>query len=94
MPIPGKVKCVDFTTDEIRRVHTIISGNVRRLRKEKGISQESLAELVGVSKPYIYRCENMVYQYIGTKYTHFSTSLLYKISKLLGCKMEDFFVGL
>lgn len=83
-----------FDTEEIRSMYAIIAANVERLRKEKGYSQERLAMAIGVSRPYIYRCERAVKQYLGAKYTHYSVELLYKISVVLGCDINEFFIGL
>ncbi|HZN32445.1 MAG TPA: helix-turn-helix transcriptional regulator [Pirellulaceae bacterium] len=36
----------------------VIGGNVERLRKAKGMSQEELAEAVGISRVFLNRIEN------------------------------------
>ncbi len=58
-----------------------IGENVRRIRIERGMTQERLAELVNVSHPTICRLEK------GVKIP--SVMLCYSISQVLGCSIAD-----
>ena len=58
-----------------------IGENVRRIRIEKGMTQEELAEKVNVSHPTICRLET------GVKIP--SVMLCFEISKVLGCSISD-----
>ena len=40
------------------KYYKIISDNIKKLRKETGLSQERFAEIVGCSREYISRLEN------------------------------------
>lgn len=57
--------------------------DIRRIRKEKGISQEELAKKSGVSRPTISNLENNP-DAITT------TDTLQKIAVALGVKVSDF----
>ena len=58
-----------------------IGENVRRIRIEKEMTQEELAEKVNVSHPTICRLET------GVKIP--SVMLCFEISKVLGCSIGD-----
>ncbi len=71
------------------RIHDIVSANVKRVRKEKNISQLDLGESIGLSgNAYIARAENRV------KGHHFNVEHLVKISKVLEVEIGEFFKGL
>ena len=42
-------------------VRAILADNLRRLRAERGISQEALADLAGIDRTYISSIERRVY---------------------------------
>lgn len=90
-PIRVNQELFTFSDEELYEMHARLAANIRTFREMSGYSQERLAKAVGVSSRYIYRCENMTTQYLGKKYTRPSISLLYKISKVLGCNFEEFF---
>ncbi len=56
--------------------------NVRMQRMSKGMSQDDLAEAVGVSKSMIYQVER------GTK--NLTIELANEIANVLECKINDF----
>ncbi len=71
------------------KIHDIVSGNVKRVRKEKNISQLDLGEDIGLSgNAYIARAENRV------KGHHFNVEHLIKIAKVLDVEIGEFFKGL
>lgn len=57
---------------------------IRELRKENKITQDDLAEAVGVTRQTIISLENGKY--------NASLQLAYKISKYFGMKIEDIFI--
>ena len=44
--------------EKFLKYYKIISDNIKKLRKETGLSQERFAEIVGCSREYINRLEN------------------------------------
>lgn len=56
---------------------------IQRIRKEKGLTQEKLAEKVGVSTTWI--------GYIETGYKRPNLKMIYKIANALGVKVKDIF---
>lgn len=74
-----------FTEDEILEFHNKISEKVKKLRKEKNLSQLDLAIGLGFkNSSYISHAENPK---ITTH--HFSLEHLYKISKVLDVEVSD-----
>ena len=63
--------------------YKIIANNIKRLRKNKKLSQEKFAESIDCSREYISRLEN--------NKEKISLSLLLKIAKIYGLTPESFF---
>ena len=57
--------------------------NLKKYRLEKGLTQENLAEKVGIHPTYVGKLE-------GGK-NNPSTKMLYKITRALGIKLSDLF---
>ena len=62
----------------------ILANRVKMLRMRKGVSQTRMAEEIGVSQTNLSNMES------GR--TAITIQNLFKIKKVLGCKMTDFFV--
>ena len=62
-----------------------VGENIRRIRQERGISQEKLARDAGISGPMLCQIER------GTKNP--SLQVAREIARQLGCRTEDFFDG-
>lgn len=62
-----------------------MTNKLAEIRNKKGITQEKLAQVVGVSRVHIGKIER------GQQ--HGSLKLLIKISQQLGCKLDDIFFG-
>lgn len=60
----------------------VVANNLRRIRRERGISQESLATDAGVNRTYISKLEK------GS--TWIGLGVLVKISKVLQAEPADF----
>ena len=56
---------------------------IRKIRRVKGITQEQLAEKVGVSTTWI--------GYIETGFRRPNLKMIYKIARALGVKVKDIF---
>jgi len=60
-----------------------VGGNIRRLREERGLSQEELAHQVGLYRTYIGHLENARYSP--------SAYILYRLAMVLKASISDFF---
>ena len=58
-----------------------VGGNIRKIREARRMTQQELADSVGVSKPMICRVER------GTK--NITVQLAVQISEVLGCELEE-----
>ncbi|MCH5167758.1 MAG: helix-turn-helix transcriptional regulator [Erysipelotrichales bacterium] len=70
--------------DEIY-VYYLISQNLKRIRKSKGITQEQLAEASTYSVGFIMNIESN--KYVQT----FSIGTLWQFAKVLDCDIREFF---
>lgn len=62
----------------------IIGENIRRLRKEKNITQEKICQEANISQPYLSRVERDLFTP--------SIKLLYRISKVLNVTIDELIV--
>ena len=69
--------------DDNKYIYVIVGKNIRRIRKEKGLTQVKLAELIGYDDRTISNIENDSYQ-------TFSLEFVYVISRKLNVPMEEF----
>lgn len=77
---------LEITNDEIVNLHKQIGINVKKYRKEKGITQLDLALALGYkSVSSIAKAESFIER------KHFNIEQLYKISKALGVEISKFF---
>ena len=77
---------LEFTDEEIQKFHRIISDNIKRIRKEKNITQLDLALTIGhKSMSTIGKIE------AGLENKHYNVEQLYKISKALEVDICEFF---
>ncbi len=70
--------------DDNKYIYVIVGKNIRRIRKEKGLTQVQLADLIQYNEGTIANIENSSYQ-------TFSLEFLYVISKKLDVPMVEFF---
>lgn len=82
----GKYNCGDYMTgmDE-NYVYYLVSRNLKRIRKEKGLTQEKLAELSNYSVGFIMNIESEKY------YQIFSLGTLWQFGKALNVDIREFF---
>ena len=79
---------LEFTDDEIKQFHHHISENIKRIRKEKNITQLDLALTIGhKSMSTIGKIE------AGLEDKHYNVEQLYKIAKALDVQICDFFTS-
>ena len=69
-----------------REICKIIGKNIQNIRKEKGYTQESFAELMGVSWSYISKIESGILNLSIGKILEIATYLKTDISNLLKIK--------
>lgn len=82
----GKYNCGNYMTgmDE-NYVYYLVSRNLKRIRKEKGLTQEKLAELSNYSVGFIMNIESEKY------YQTFSLGTLWQFGKALNVDIREFF---
>ena len=76
-----------FDKNNNKYIYVIVGKNIKRIRKEKGLTQVELADLIQYSEGTIANIENDSYQ-------TFSLEFLYILSKKLNVPIEEFFKGL
>src|SRR5574344_3029214 len=79
--IGGKMK---LAQEDNKYIHTIVGKNIKRIRKEKGLTQVQLADLIGYNEGTIANIENDSFQTCSLEF-------LYVISKALDIPMTEFF---
>ena len=76
----------EFSDEEIKNFHRVISNNIKKIRKKKNISQLDLALAIGhKSMSTIAKIE------AGLENKHYNVEQLYKIAKVLNVSICDFF---
>ena len=75
---------MEINSRDNKYIYVIVGKNIRRIRKEKGLTQVQLANLINYSTGTISNIENDTYQ-------TFSLEFLYLISKKLHISMDEFF---
>ena len=75
---------MEISKSDNKYIYVIVGKNVRRIRKEKKLTQVQLADLIQYNEGTISNIENSSYQ-------TFSLEFLYIISKKLNVPMEEFF---
>ena len=79
---------LEFTDEEIIKFHRLISDNVKKLRKDKHVTQLDLALTIGhKSMSTIGKIE------AGLEDKHYNVEQLYKIAKALDVQICDFFTS-
>lgn len=82
----GKYNCGDYMTGMDKNyVYYLVSRNLKRIRKEKGLTQEKLAELSNYSVGFIMNIESEKY------YQTFSLGTLWQFGKALNVDIREFF---
>ena len=77
------LRYLDIEEEDFNMVYNQITENIKKLRKEKGITQEELAKRIGVSRQTVNALE-------AGKYVP-STVLALKISKYFKMNVEEIF---
>jgi len=80
------MKYLEFSDNQIKIYHSLIANNIRKIRKEKNITQLDLALTIGhKSMSSIGKIE------AGLENKHYNVEQLYKISKALEVDICEFF---
>jgi len=75
---------MEIKKSDNKYIYVIVGKNIRRIRKEKGLTQVQLADLIGYNEGTIANIENSSFQ-------TFSLEFIYVISKALNIPMAEFF---
>ena len=75
---------MEIKRNDNKYIYVIVGKNIKRIRKEKGLTQVQLADLIQYNEGTIANIENSSYQ-------TFSLEFLYVISKTLNVDMAEFF---
>lgn len=75
---------MEIKKEDNKFIYVIVGKNIKRIRKEKNLTQVQLADLIGYNEGTIANIENSSYQ-------TFSLEFLYIISKKLNVSMCEFF---
>ena len=75
---------MEIKKEDNKFIYVIVGKNIKRIRKEKNLTQVQLADLIGYNEGPIANIENSSYQ-------TFSLEFLYIISKKLNTSMCEFF---
>ena len=78
---------MEIKRNDNKYIYVIVGKNIKRIRKEKGLTQVQLADLIQYNEGTIANIENSSYQ-------TFSLEFLYIVSKALKVPMSEFFKGL
>lgn len=78
---------MEIKKDDNKYIYVVVGKNIQRIRKEKGLTQVQLADLVQYSEGTIANIENSSFQ-------TFSLEFLYLLSKKLNVPITEFFKGL
>ena len=76
---------MEINKNDNKYIYVIVGKNIKRIRKEKELTQVQLADLIGYNEGTISNIENSSYQ-------TFSLEFLYIISKKLNEPMSEFFI--
>jgi len=74
-----------FDRDNENYVYELVSKNIKRIRKEKGLTQEQLANKMAYSTQFISNIESKNHQ-------TFSLGTLWRLSLILEIDIRDLFV--
>ena len=86
LPIGHNINIDEFSDEELILFYQTVGANVKRIRKEKKVTQMQLSLAIGhnsvghVAKAELYKYEK-----------HFNLEQLYKISKVLDVGLGEFF---
>jgi len=75
---------MDVKKDDNKYIYVLVGKNIKRIRKEKHLTQVQLADLIKYSEGTIANIENNSYQ-------TFSLEFIYVISRKLNVPLEEFF---
>lgn len=82
----GQYNCGDYMSNmDENYIYYVVSKNLKRIRKEKKLTQQQLADLSNYSVGFIMNIESEKY------YQTFSLGTLWQFSKVLGVDVREFF---